>query len=261
MNNQKNILKNLKSPAFQNGYIFLLIFIVFFNFQQSTAQPASVVPMNGNNGKGTGSSESTDNSSNDQERGDDVLQYKKMLIMEEQEASNGMNEKIIVNYDSLYNYFAANNALLNNNGSKVIVKYIPNKNLSRLYEFDSTSYKLIMPNNKYYATLIVKEENMTKKLNAFIERIDETNKNVHFKTYDVLNGILPPLVLVNGYDIKPKDYEAFLSEFFSRNPDLIYFCSKSYIKILERKQYNKLLKMHRGSENVLDYKAKQDVKG
>jgi hypothetical protein len=54
--------------------------------------------------------------------------------------------------------------------------------------------------------------------------------------------------------MQPAAYEQFLNEFFGNNPELIYYCSKKYVRMIEHKEYDKLMKLHKASLNNLDYR-------
>lgn len=238
----------------------MFIFILGNN-QSLFAQPKNLTtPVNSPNGKGGVEQNNPEVEYNSEEKGQDKYEFKKMYKVLLQEEDLATAEKIIVNYDSLHNVYMGYNTALVCDKPQIIKKYIAVNHLSRLHEFDSVHYKLIMPYNKLYATLTINDADVDKKLLPFIERIDQGNVNLRFKAIDVINNMLPPLVLINGNKITGKEYEVFITDFFTKNPDLIYFCSKSFAKMIERKQYVKLLKLHKGSENIVDFRG-QDVKG
>jgi hypothetical protein len=92
--------------------------------------------------------------------------------------------------------------------------------------------------------------------------IDDIAASYKYKTADVFNYLLPPLILQDNKKIKAADYEKMITQFFGSNPELIFYCSKKFINMIEKRDFDKLMKLHRLSSNVIDmrYTDKDDEK-
>jgi hypothetical protein len=123
---------------------------------------------------------------------------------------------------------------------------------------DTAIYKGIVVQNKYYSTLKLVNDDITQKMRDNLQLIDQSVKSYSFKTAEVFNKILPPFVFIDGLDTKPADYEKFITNFFGNNPELIYLCSKKFVRFITLKQYAKLMALHKTSTNKLDFRNNPD---
>jgi hypothetical protein len=241
--------------------LFVLCAIIVFNPIQTFSQPNKLVPVEGGKG-GDGRTNANDNNA------DGVKNFTPQQIDEIREAKNiwksdladeteESTNKLMVNYDSLYSVYNGIRKSTNYD-EKYIYKVYSNDLLARIFKLDTNLYKCITVQNKYYASFKVENEKMTDKMRENLELIDQSVKSYNFKTAEVFNKILPPFVFIDGLDTKPADYEKFITNFFGNNPELIYLCSKKFVRFITLNQYGKLMALHKTSTNKLDFRNNPD---
>jgi hypothetical protein len=253
-----SILKNASNfKCFLTVALFAALMLV--SLSDVTAQPNRLVPVEGGKGSDGGTSTSTN---------DGVKNFTPQQIDEIREAKNIWKEgfsdedeeassKLMVNYDSLYTIYSATRKL-SDPDQKYLTRVYSNDFLSRIYKMDTAIYKGIVVHNKYYSTLKLVNDDITKNMRDNIQIIDESAKGYRFKTTEIFNNILPPFVMIDGLKTKPADYEKFITNFFGNNPELIYLCSKKFVRFIILNQYAKLMALHKTSINKLDFRNNPD---
>ncbi len=261
LNNKNFIFLNLfqvKSTSFLWISFLIISFSLTLNLKQAVAQPNPLVPAEGGKGGG-GGSDTTQNTSDGINRYtpqelDEIREVKNIWKSDLNEENVEESNKLMVNYDSLYYVYAGirkSNSIEKNNYT---YRIYPNFLLPKIYGTDSTIFKYTVTSNKYYSKLKIDNEVLNNQLQANIQKIDNMVDNYKYKSADVFNNLLPPVVLIDGHVMKPKEYQTFITDFFSANPELIYYCSKRFVKLIEIGDYNKLMKLHNSSANALDYR-------
>jgi hypothetical protein len=250
-----------KLSMFFTAFLFVFCATIAFNPTQTFAQPNRLVPVEGGKG-GEGGTNTNDNTTDGvknftPQQIDEIREAKNIwksdLADEDEEATN----KLMVNYDSLYTVYNTIRKV-SDPDQKYLTRVYSNDFLSRIYKMDTAIYKGIVVQNKYYSTLKLVNDDITQKMRDNLQLIDQSVKSYSFKTAEVFNKILPPFVFIDGLDTKPADYEKFITNFFGNNPELIYLCSKKFVRFITLKQYAKLMALHKTSTNKLDFRNNPD---
>jgi hypothetical protein len=247
----------------KSNLILKIIFIVlsgFFIFSTNDilAQPNSFAPVDG--GKGSeGNTNSNDNKAGGDknftpQQIDEIREAKNIWKTELNEENIDESNKLMVKYDSLYQYYASIRKAKSNTSEDIVYKIYPNFILPKIHGNDTSIFKCMVTENKYYSKFELNREKLTDKMQSNLQIFDQMTANYKFKSSEVFNNLLPPLVIVEGRKMKPSEYEKFLTDFFGNNPELIYLCSKRFVSLIENKQYDKLMKLQRTSTNTLDFR-------
>lgn len=270
---QKNYYKKLtiSTPKLLNSIIYLLFLsltLVLTNTQVTKAQPNTFKPVDGGGDKGgangsnnTGDKgaangndntpKNTGNSAEFDEYNSERNLWKEELVNESQQDVS----KLIVNYDSLYGVY---NALRKNsyaNYADYTFKVYPNTILSKIQALDSTIYNQILPVNKSFSSLKLNNENLSPQVLSNLQLIDQMKDNFKFKTMDVFNSVLPPIVILDKQKNKAANYKKIIDQYFTTYPELIYLCSPKFVSLIEKNQYDKLIRLHKASLNKLDFRS------
>lgn len=170
--------------------------------------------------------------------------------------------KMFVNTDSIYRVFSSVRKASFVDGNKYTYKVYPCAIFNKIAGLDTALAACIHPVNKHYFKMIIDPDKMTTASEQNLKLIDDIALSYKFKTVDVFNNILPPLMLQDNKTLKPADYQKMLNQFFGSNPELINYCSKKFVNMLEHHEYEKLMKLHRLSANVVDMRTsgKEDEK-
>jgi hypothetical protein len=170
--------------------------------------------------------------------------------------------KLFVNTDSLYAAYNVTRKITFSEAFQYQYKTYPCAILNKVSVLDTALAACIIPVNKYYFKLIINPDKMTSTSQENLKLIDDIAASYQYKTVDVFNYLLPPLILQDNKKMKASDYEKMIAQFFGNNPELIYYCSKKFISMIEKREFDKLMKLHRLSSNVLDlrYTDKDEVK-
>jgi hypothetical protein len=249
-----SILKNASNfKCFLTVALFAALMLV--SLSDVTAQPNTFAPgPAGNKGEQSGDKGVQGGFTPEQiaEMQDAKNVWKTELAEESLEETN----KLMVNYDSLYQvYYNYRKTILGSpNGAGFTYKVYPCFLLPKINGIDTNIYKNTVAVNKYYAKFRIADSIASNTIQANLRKIDDMAYPYKFKTTEIINSILPPLPLIQGKKMKAAEYAYFLNEFFGSNPELIYYCSKKYVLLIEKKQYDKLMKLHQNSLNILDYR-------
>lgn len=253
-----------------------LLFALFITTSAQTfAQPGKNAPANsdgGGKGGDGGNGNASYNGPNSitpanpvftPEQIEEITEAKNIWKTEMAEESIEESNKLMVSYDSLYQVY--NDYRKKNFGSPAGVSYVykvfPSFLLPKINGIDTNIYKHTMAVNKYYAKFKMVDSAASNTVQANLRKIDDMAYPYKFKSTEVINDILPPLPMIQGKKMKAAEYEAFLTEFFGNNPELIFYCSKKYVSLIEKKQYDKLMKLHQNSLNILDYRDEARTSG
>jgi len=184
--------------------------------------------------------------------------WKTELAEENSEATN----KLFVNTDSLYAVYNVTRKINFSEALHYQYKIYPCAILNKISVLDTALAACIFPVNKYYFKLIINPDKLTSTSQENLKLIDDIAASYKYKTADVFNYLLPPLILQDNKKIKAADYEKMITQFFGSNPELIFYCSKKFINMIEKRDFDKLMKLHRLSSNVIDmrYTDKDDEK-
>jgi hypothetical protein len=174
--------------------------------------------------------------------------WKSELAEENSEATN----KLFVNTDSLYAVYNVTRKINFSEALHYQYKIYPCAILNKISVLDTALAACIFPVNKYYFKLIINPDKLTSTSQENLKLIDDIAASYKYKTVDVFNYLLPPLILQDNKKIKAADYEKMITQFFGSNPELIFYCSKKFINMIEKREFDKLMKLHRLSSNVID---------
>ncbi len=238
----------------------LLILLTTFTFitTQTFAQPNSFTPVGGGKGSDGGSNTNENTTVGDSKKFtpqevDEIREAKNIWKTDLAEENMDESNKLLVNYDSLYQVYNSIRKIKEEGKGSYTYKIYPNTFLAKIHGTDSIIYRYLVTPNKYFSSFKIEGQKLDSKMQNHLQEIDNMSSNFKFKTTEIINNILPPYVIIDGRKPKASDYEKFITDFFSSNPELIYYCSKRYVKLIENKEYNKLMRLHKTSTNVLDY--------
>jgi hypothetical protein len=255
-----------KSGAFFMLPILLLFGLFITSPTQIFAQPDKNAPLNPDGGNGNASyngpnSITPANPVFTPEQIEEMTNAKNIWKTDLAEESLEESNKIMVNYDSLYQvyYNYRKKHVGTPNGAGYTHKVFPAFLLPKINGIDTNIYKYTVAVNKYYARFKMADSMASNTLQANLRIIDEMSYPYKFKATEIINHILPPLPLIQGKKMRATEYETFLNDFFGNNPELIFYCSKKYVSLIEKKQYDKLMKLHQNSLNILDYRDEARV--
>jgi hypothetical protein len=252
--NQLNVRKRSPHITFYISCLFLLFALFSTN---TIAQINTFIPANSPGGKG-GEQGTNTNDSNGDDNSQEYIESKKLLMEQDiNEANEAMFKAMQVNYDSLYNAFLLTQTKVAAD-AKIVEKYFLIKRMPKIYQLDTAIYHKIATVNKLYVKLAFDMGNASDKDMNSLRLIEEMAAgDPKIKTTDIVNYMLPTLVLFDAVKYTSTDYEKFINQFFAKSPALIYLCNKNFVNMLEKKQYNKLLKLHLSSVNVIDYRTQK----
>lgn len=248
---------NGKVAIFKAVFLAYLFFLLTLSPLVSVSQVNTFKPADSKDGKG-GSQSTENNNESNTGANNEIIEGKKLFMQQDLNEANEENLKAMkVNYDSLYSVFL-NNKTIAEGESKLVSKYFFNKRISKIYQIDTALFNKIEHVNKLYCKIVYDKSNADEAQLNNINLIQEmAAADARIKTTEIINFMLPPLVIFDAYKLAAKDYEKLVNQFFSKAPELIYLCNKNFIKMLELKQYNKLLKLHLASTNVIDFRMQK----
>lgn len=250
--------KMKKLSVLFSTFLSVIILLLAVNPAITNAQPNTFVPVDGGKGGDGSGNTNTDNSKGDKNytptQIDEIREAKNIWKTDLNEENIDESNKLSVNYDSLYQFYSSIRKSHLGSKEEFTYKVYPNFLLPKINGLDTSIYKRLVTENKYFSKLTLSSEALTNRVQSNLQIMDEMVANYKFKSSEVFNNILPPIVIVDGVKMKPADYEKFLNNFFGNNPELIYMCSKRFVSLIEKKQYDKLMKLHKTSANALDYR-------
>jgi hypothetical protein len=255
-----SILKNASNfKCFLTVALFNALMLV--SLSDVTAQPNTFAPgQAGNKGEQSGDKGAQGGFTPEQiAEMQDAKNVWKSELAEENSEETG---KLFVNTDSLYAAYNVTRKITFSEAFQYQYKTYPCAILNKVSVLDTALAACIIPVNKYYFKLIINPDKMTSTSQENLKLIDDIAASYQYKTVDVFNYLLPPLILQDNKKMKASDYEKMIAQFFGNNPELIYYCSKKFISMIEKREFDKLMKLHRLSSNVLDlrYTDKDEVK-
>ncbi len=169
----------------------------------------------------------------------------KMAIQE------GAALKFNINIDSLYQSYAAQRFFVSDDESEIFqVKIIPNAALVRLLNTDTILYRYIKVQNILFSSLTVSSNKIAIQTKKFFPVIADLSKDFKITTFQLFNNVFPP-VLVGKPEINLTYYQRLIDNYFTSNPEVIYYCSNDFLKMLVKKQYALMYSLHKESSNAV----------
>jgi hypothetical protein len=175
--------------------------------------------------------------------------WKKYLI---EEASNKM---VRVDVDSIYLHYARNRKYNATLPDFFAVKIIPHQSLmtiNKISKKDTVLFGKVLPANKYFSTLIINNEKDYNSFQNYASEWDALVPKTTFSTSEIINSILPPYIVTDKSMNAVKAYAQFINNYFTMNPEVVYFCSSPFLNMLAKQQYEKIMSLHLNTSNSLN---------
>jgi hypothetical protein len=256
--NNKMMLNSHNARFYLSGLTGLLMMGL------TMAQPAGITPVGADGGKGgKGSNNSSADfisnekkdvgggiyvtDSNDMPSEQEIREMKSFLLQELED-----EEKLVVNYDSVYAAFAQRRiAFTGNDGNPAITKIVPNGRLSKASVLDTVLSNRLFPVNSQFSAFIIPQSVYKRLSDSQIKLLDQVCVPSSFKTQEIINKFLPPIIITRE-EFSVAQYKRHVNHYFSIYPEAIYLCNKTFVNMMITNQYDKLLKQHKKSGNVVD---------
>ena len=160
-----------------------------------------------------------------------------------------------VNVDSIYVHYATIKKYRTPTPNFYILKIIPNQSLSfisKIAKQDTVLFNKVIATNKCFSTLLVDNEKDYNAIQNFLPQLDQFISKTTFTTSEIINNILPPYIITEKSKNSVNEYSKFITNYFTMNPEVIYYCNNSFLNMLAKKQYQKIMQLHLKTPNKLE---------
>jgi len=158
------------------------------------------------------------------------------------------------NIDSLYQSYASQRFFISEDEPDVFqVKIIPNYALNRILNNDTMLYRYIKVHNSLFSSVTISSNKIAAQIKKHFPLFTEMSKDFKITTYQLFNQVIPP-VLVGKPEMNITYYQKLIDNYFISNPEVIYYCSNDFLRMLVRKQYTLMYSLHKESANAVNAK-------
>lgn len=219
------------------------------------AQPVNTLSPVNKDGKGNNNTNNQNNTPNprEQQEMDDVTKAKMLTLELNSPDAKKQNEKLNVNLDSMYTAnFEAKELAISEREKIYVSKVIPHSMREKLTVLDSSLIKFIKPVNTKFGMLeLTKEQYYSGAVEANLLAFDGAMVDIKFSTNDILQSILPPLV-IGSKPMSIDTYKAQVMQVFINYPGLVYFCDKGFLNLMRKNQFNNIMILQKRTNNIID---------
>jgi hypothetical protein len=122
----------------------------------------------------------------------------------------------------------------------------------KLMAVDTSLIKFIKPVNTKFGMLeLTKEYYYSGTVEANLIAFDGAMSDFRFSSSDILQGILPPLV-IGSKPMSLSTYKAGVMKVFIDFPGLVYFCDKGFLNMMRKNQFSNIMMLQKRTNNVVD---------
>jgi hypothetical protein len=230
-------------------FFFPLLFSTIICFAQPVLNIAQ--PVGGGDRGQSDPNQSIDEQRKQQEF-NEIVEMKMAITNMDNPQTMEENEKLDVNIDSMYQaHFEARELSFAERDKIYVTKIIPHARREKLTMIDSSLVKFLRPINSKFSVLELTKNDFTDKVKDNLSQFDQTTEGFRFTSTDILQGILPPLVL-GSKPLTVNEYKNIVSKVFITYPGLIYFCDKGFLNMMRSNKYNTIMQMQKRTLNVID---------
>lgn len=230
--------------------IILVLVIVFTNFD-GFAQPTTVFTQE-NKGKEGNSNPNDPEAKRKQQEYNEIVEMKEMMMNMEDSRTIEANEKLNVNIDSLYTtHSELKDFQCNNKDLNAVSRIIPHSRREKLVTIDTSLVKYLKPVNNKFSILEIPQDQYSDRIKSNLLLFDQTINGFRFTTMEILQSILPPLIIGNK-PLAAGEYKNAMMQVFINYPGLVYYCDKGFLKLIQENKFGTIMLLQKRTINVVD---------